>query len=102
MNRGVPAAAQSNQVPELRIAYDQLRDVLRGILIGIGFAPERAHQCASMFVDASLDGVDSHGINRFPRFVRAVRNGLVKPNAAPELVSRFGALERWNGHQGVG
>ena len=102
MNSGIPTTLPVSEVAELRIPYNQLRDFLAAILIKIGFTPDRARECASMFADVSLDGVHSHGINRFPRFVRAVRNGVVNPNAMPELVSRFGALERWDGHRGVG
>jgi 3-dehydro-L-gulonate 2-dehydrogenase len=102
MNSGIPTTLPVSEVAELRIPYNQLRDFLAAILIKIGFTPDRARECASMFADVSLDAVHSHGINRFPRFVRAVRNGVVNPNAMPELVSRFGALERWDGHRGVG
>src|SRR5438270_13517370 len=102
MNSGVPATMQPSESADIRIPYDELRDFLAAILERLGFTPERAHLCASLFADASLDGVDSHGINRFPRFVRAVRNGVVNLNAKPELVARFGGLERWDGHRGVG
>ena len=102
MNSGAPTTTPANGSVEIRIPYAELRDFLAPILVRIGFSPERAHQCASMFADATLDGVYSHGVNRFPRFVRAVRNGVVNPNAMPERVSQFGALERWNGRQGVG
>src|SRR4051812_157051 len=98
MNSSVPAATQPGESGEIRIPYGELRDFLAPILLRIGFSAERAQLCASMFADATLDGVYSHGINRFSRFVRTVRNGVVNPNAAPELVSRYGALERWDGH----
>ena len=90
------------QPSEIRIPYAELRDLLAAKLENLGFTKDRAQLCASMFADASLDGVYSHGVNRFPRFVRAVKSGVVNPAAMPELVSRFGALERWDGHSGVG
>jgi 3-dehydro-L-gulonate 2-dehydrogenase len=34
--------------------------------------------------------------------VRGIRSGLVDPRALPTLVSRFGALERWDGQRGAG
>src|SRR5947209_1918211 len=94
-----PAAAEGGEV---RIRYEELRDFLSPILERLGFTADRATLCATMFADATLDGVYSHGVNRFPRFVRAVRNGVVNPNATLEFVSRFGALERWDGGGGVG
>ena len=87
---------------EIRIPYTELRDLLGAKLEQLGFTKDRAHLCATMFADASLDGVYSHGVNRFPRFVRAVKSGVVDPGATSELASRFGALERWDGHNGVG
>jgi 3-dehydro-L-gulonate 2-dehydrogenase len=41
-------------------------------------------------------------VNRFPRFLRSVGSGIVNPQATPELVSRFGSLERWDGKLGPG
>lgn len=87
---------------EIRIPYNEVVDVLSGILMKHGFTPPRARLAAQLFADASRDGVYSHGVNRFPRFMRALRNGIVDPGAEPALVSSFGALERWDGHIGPG
>jgi 3-dehydro-L-gulonate 2-dehydrogenase len=80
----------------------QVVETLSNILVRLGFTHDRARLAAGLFADASRDGVYSHGINRFPRFVRALHNGIVNPKAVPELVSRFGALERWDGQLGPG
>jgi len=90
------------QPPEIRLPYNNLVNELAGILTKLGFSPERSQRAAILFADASRDGVYSHGVNRFPRFVRAVRNGLVNPQARPQQVSQFGAIERWDGQLGAG
>jgi 3-dehydro-L-gulonate 2-dehydrogenase len=64
--------------------------------------PDRAALCASLFADATRDGVSSHGVNRFPRFVRMIRAGVVDVLARPERVGSAGALERWDGRRGPG
>jgi 3-dehydro-L-gulonate 2-dehydrogenase len=87
---------------ETRVPYHELQRVLASILIRLGFAEDRARLSARLFADASRDGVQSHGLNRFPRFVRGIRSGLVDPQARPTLVSRFGAFERWDGQRGPG
>ena len=87
---------------EIRVPYQEVVDVLSGILRRNGFTPERARLAAQLFADASRDGVYSHGVNRFPRFMRALKNGIVDPKAEPERVSSVGALERWDGHIGPG
>jgi len=90
------------QPAEIRVPYNDLVKVLADILVRLGFEHDRAHRAACLFADASRDGVYSHGVNRFPRFVRALRNGIVDPRATPVLVSQFGALERWDGRSGPG
>ncbi|PYY18256.1 MAG: 3-dehydro-L-gulonate 2-dehydrogenase [Acidobacteria bacterium] len=87
---------------EIRVPYDDLVNVLARILLELGFAEDRASRAAGLFANASRDGVYSHGVNRFPRFVRALRNGIVDPQATPVLISQFGALERWDGCLGPG
>lgn len=88
--------------PGMRIAYDELSEVLLRVLLKLGFEQERARLCAKLFASASLDGVYSHGINRFPQFVGMIRNGVVNVDAEPELVASFGSLERWDGKSGPG
>lgn len=85
-----------------RIPADTARRKLEEILTSEGMSPDRAGACAHLFVETHLDGVASHGLNRFPRFVRTIRNGVVEPNAEPERVARFAALERWDGRSGPG
>ncbi len=68
----------------------------------LGFEAGRARRCAQLFADASRDGVYSHGLNRFPRFARAIRSGIVDVHAQPRLVSSHGSLERWDGRCGPG
>ena len=91
-----------NPPAEVRIPYNDLVVELAGILAKLGFSPERAQRAAILFANASRDGVYSHGVNRFPRFVRAVRNGIVNPQALPIRISQFGAVECWDGQLGAG
>lgn len=86
----------------MRIPHERLLSEFTRVLLKKGFAPDRAAACAGMFAGASLDGVSSHGLNRFPRFIEYVDRGLVKPDAEPVLVSSFGAVERWDGRLGPG
>ncbi|HWX54374.1 MAG TPA: 3-dehydro-L-gulonate 2-dehydrogenase [Verrucomicrobiae bacterium] len=86
----------------IRVPYQEVCDVLWRALSRLGFTPERAALCAQLFADASRDGVYSHGLDRFPRFVRGIRKGLVDIHAGPELVSSHGSLERWDGRSGPG
>jgi len=86
----------------IRIPFDEVRNRLSDVLRALGFSDERAQRCAQLFAETTCDGVYSHGVNRFSRFVAMVRNGSVNPAAEPRLVSRFAAMERWNGQCGPG
>src|SRR6516165_11900176 len=85
-----------------RVGYQELHDVLLHVLTETGMTPARAMLCASLFADATRDGVPSHGVNRFPRFVEMIRSGVVDVHASPERRSAAGALERWDGRRGPG
>jgi 3-dehydro-L-gulonate 2-dehydrogenase len=86
----------------MRVAYQELHDVLFQVLIETGLESDRAKRCAQLFADSSRDGVPSHGLNLFPRFVRMIRTGVVDIKALPERVAAHGALERWDGRHGPG
>jgi 3-dehydro-L-gulonate 2-dehydrogenase len=86
----------------MRIPYQQLHHVLRAILQRHGLEPDRADLCARLFADSSRDGVHSHGLNRFPRFIETIRTGIVDVQARPVRVSAHGGLERWDGRSGPG
>jgi 3-dehydro-L-gulonate 2-dehydrogenase len=85
-----------------RIPFAQVHETLASVLRGLGFTTPRADLCARLFAETTCDGVYTHGITRFPRFISMVRNGAVDPNAEPVTVAHLGALERWNGRGGPG
>src|SRR5438094_9519275 len=86
----------------MRIPYSELFAGLLRVLLKLGFEQQRARLCAQLFADASRDGVYSHGLNRFPQFVRMIQTGVIAVDAEPELVASGGSLERWNGRSGPG
>ena len=85
-----------------RIPFDELRERVERVLLGLGLSPERAELSARLTAETDRDGVMTHGIARLPRFAQGVREGLIDPSAVPERVAAFGALERWTGHRGPG
>jgi 3-dehydro-L-gulonate 2-dehydrogenase len=87
---------------QLRIPSDQMKAEFFRILIRLGFSTERAYKCAEIFTLNSLEGVYSHGVNRFPKFVKNIKDGFVKPDGVPSIISRNGAIEQWNGNLGPG
>lgn len=86
----------------MRIPYETMQREFLRVLAKHGITGERAALCARLFADASRDGVPTHGLNRFPRFIKAIERGAVDPAAQAEAVERLGMLERWDGHRGPG
>jgi 3-dehydro-L-gulonate 2-dehydrogenase len=86
----------------LRIPEMEIRATLERVLGAIGFDREDAALSARLFAEASRDGVPSHGLNRFPRFVQMTRDGLVHPRERAAHVSGTAPLERWDGRRGPG
>ncbi|MEM6771567.1 MAG: 3-dehydro-L-gulonate 2-dehydrogenase, partial [Bacteroidota bacterium] len=62
----------------------------------------KAAVLAEVHTENTMYGVNSHGINRVPRFIDYVKRGLVEPEAEASRVEGFGNLERWDGKQGPG
>ena len=86
----------------IRIQAIQLEAEFTRILLKYGFQEDKARICASLFTNNSVDGVLSHGVNRFSRFIKYVINGLIDVDAEPVLVHSSGAVEQWNGNLGAG
>ncbi len=85
-----------------RIPFAVLQETVRRILAGRGCPAPRAELAARLIAETSADGVYSHGVNRFPRLVETIDKGYVNLGAEPTCIERFGAFERWDGHQGLG
>jgi 3-dehydro-L-gulonate 2-dehydrogenase len=86
----------------MRLQPVQIEPVLVAGLRGRGFEADRAALCARLFVETSLDGVYSHGLNRFPPFLAAIDRGHVVPDNEPVCVRESGAFETWDGRLGPG
>ncbi|HLY40395.1 MAG TPA: 3-dehydro-L-gulonate 2-dehydrogenase [Terracidiphilus sp.] len=85
-----------------RIPLEEVQGVLERVLRGFGMTEARARLCARLFAETTCDGVYTHGVSRFPRFVATIRNGCVDVSAEPLRVAGLGAVERWDGQKGPG
>ncbi len=84
------------------ISYEDLLGKFETILLGRGVAEDIAHAAAENFAQNSLDGIYSHGVNRFPVVVGYLDKGVIDGKARPECVASIGSFERWDGHMGMG
>ncbi|MEP7317850.1 MAG: Ldh family oxidoreductase, partial [Panacibacter sp.] len=86
----------------IRIRPDEMKAEYVRILLNNGFNEARANDCAEVFTVNSVDGIYSHGVNRFAKFISYVQEGYVVPDAVPSIVSAFGGMEQWKGNLGPG
>ncbi|GAA0878907.1 3-dehydro-L-gulonate 2-dehydrogenase [Algoriphagus jejuensis] len=87
---------------DLLIPFSELKKSLQKGLESVGFSESKASQCAELFATTDLDGVRSHGIERFDRLLQYIRAGVVLPDKSPVLLSKAGFFERWDGQLGPG
>src|SRR3954452_23724177 len=87
---------------EIRVNRAEMETVFQKILVHNSFDAAKAELCAQIFTENSLDGVYTHGVNRFPRFVKMVEDNSVLPGKEPTKVSGFGGMEQWDGNLGPG
>ena len=84
----------------MRLPYDEVVSLLSSKLEKRGMDSSDAELSAHLFASSSADGVHTHGLNRFPKYISMIDSGFVDVHASPVLESRIGVIERWNGMKG--
>lgn len=90
----------SNQTVYIKASEMSAR--FEAILFREGFAADKSKMLAEVFMQNSMDGVYTHAVNRFKRFVENTRSGIVDKDAEPVLVQKFNGIEQWDGQIGPG
>lgn len=81
---------------------DKLRSTVTRILEAAGSRPPEAAQVAANLVLANLSGHDSHGVGMLPRYVDAVAEGGLTPNASVKVNVDIGTMLALDGQHGYG
>jgi LDH2 family malate/lactate/ureidoglycolate dehydrogenase len=84
------------------IAADEAIAVMIDILRGFRCNDDMAACIADHLADASLSGVESHGVMRILQYARQFKSGYMKPVAAPFIAHRDGAFLTIDGDGGHG
>jgi 3-dehydro-L-gulonate 2-dehydrogenase len=87
---------------QVRISSKELEHVLEKVLEKHGMQKADARICAEVFTLNSVDGVYSHGFNRFPKFIEYLKLGYVMPGKKAALRFASGSIEQWDGQLGPG
>ena len=86
----------------MRVSYEAMRAEFIRVLHKYGITGDRAELSATLYADASRDGIYTHGLNRFPKFIKSIQAGVVDVLAEPVMTDDLGVLERWDGRNGCG
>ncbi len=89
-------------VEMVNVSAEEMQHVFQTILLKYHFEKDNAEQCAAIFTSNSVDGIYTHAVNRFPRFIQYVKEGYVIPNEIPSIQNKMGGIEQWNGNLGPG
>ena len=95
-------AVADTDICTMHISYEDLLQEFKRVLLKSGMTESKAQLCAEIFAGNSRDGVHSHGLNRFPQFVKSIQDNLVDINAEPLVLSAKGCLEKWDGQLAPG
>ncbi|MGB4407290.1 MAG: 3-dehydro-L-gulonate 2-dehydrogenase [Sphaerochaeta sp.] len=86
----------------MRVQFGDMVRQFEKVLLSRGMDGPSAKLSATMIAETSLEGVYTHGANRFYFYVKNIDDGLVDVDARATLVGRFGVLERWDAKMGPG
>lgn len=86
----------------ITIPADELKALFIDKLVKHGVNGKKAELCAQNLLENTLDGIVTHGVNRFPRIIEYIDKGYIDTEAEPELVEQHGAYEIWDGRLGMG
>lgn len=86
----------------MRIPYDEMVAEFVRVLEKYGIEGDEAVLSAKLFADASADGVHTHGLQRFPKFIASIKSGAVDVSKRAVPVEHIGLIERWDGQRGPG
>lgn len=86
----------------MRIPVDRLRKFMEDAAIKIPLDKKSAHTMVDNLLTANLWGVNSHGVGRYPNYIRRLKKGFV--NTKPDIKIRhtFPAMISVDGNNGLG
>jgi LDH2 family malate/lactate/ureidoglycolate dehydrogenase len=96
------ANMSSQQQKTHQVSASEARGFVENVLIGNGVPTANATIVARCLVEADLRGVDTHGMNRIPSYMKRIREGVLDAGASPTLRQITPAVAQVDGHNGFG
>ena len=86
----------------MKITPEQELSLIIDILTHLDVPSEEASIIAEVTLDADLKGFTSHGIGRFPQYIKGLEVGTIKPQTEVTVEKESVATARVNGNHGFG
>ena len=86
----------------MKITAEQERAIIIGILKKLNVADDDATIVADVTVDADLKGFSSHGIGRFPQYLKGLKAGTINPEAEVNIENETVSMALVNGNHKFG
>ena len=86
----------------MRIQYDEMLMRFKTVLMDKGFSEADALNAGQVFANNSLDGIYSHGVNRFATVISQIDKGHIDIKSKAQKVEGLGPYEIWDGNLGLG
>lgn len=86
----------------LTFSADNMAKFMEEAYAAAGLGKADAALAANFMLKTNLWGLDSHGVLRLPIYIKRLLNGAVKANADIKAVSQAGAIEVFDGDDGLG
>lgn len=85
-----------------RVAESVLQDFATGVFVELGVPCTSAALAVRSLLDASLMGIETHGIESLDMYVAHLRSGGLKADAEPTCLERHGNVSLWDIQHGFG
>jgi len=87
---------------QVKVKSDELFDFTKQTLIHAGLSKKDATITSKVLLAADKRGIASHGVARLKRYLTAIDNGVIMPNASIELIKETPVSMVIDGHGGMG
>lgn len=88
---------KNNSENTVLVPHEELQAKFAELIKDRGFDSHDTELLATIFMQNSLDGVYSHGVNRFPKFIEFVDKGYINLNGQLRKEAGAASLEQWDG-----
>ncbi|HLK42421.1 MAG TPA: Ldh family oxidoreductase, partial [Thermoleophilia bacterium] len=90
------------QTVTVTLDHRELHRLLQGCFAGVGLSAGDADAVATVLVDANLCGIESHGVERAPIYMKRVTEGLAHGTEGATVVFDAGAICRVDAGHALG